>query len=174
MCICKGWKSWNIKPNDTKNIYFLIKKVLKHWTKWNKKSIFNLFLSIMWYLIIFQFFLHRMRCLAKSHSFSHEISTLYIYWLIDYFLCPSTLTHLPFEVIKCETYYWDKCSLIKTSYAITKSRTTSIALFLTPYPWTLWSLTKPATIFFNMTCKNKFRVIKKNSCCWWLIVRRYF
>ena len=164
-------KSWNIEPKDTKNIYFLIRKVLKHWTKWNKKSIFNLFLSIMWYLRIFQFFLYRMCHLTKSHGFSHEISTLYIYIyiLIDYFLCPSTLIHLPFEVIKCETnvHY-------KLSYAITKSRTTSIALFLTPYPRTLWSLTIPATIFFNMTCKNKFRVIKKNSCCWWLIVRRYF
>ena len=30
-------KSWNIEPNDTKNIYFLIRKVLKYWTK-KKKS----------------------------------------------------------------------------------------------------------------------------------------
>ena len=38
-------KSWNIEPKDIKNIYFLIRKVLKYWTKWNKKTIFNLFLS---------------------------------------------------------------------------------------------------------------------------------
>ena len=41
-------KSWNIEPKDIKNIYFLIIKVLKYWTKWNKKSIFNLFSSPMW------------------------------------------------------------------------------------------------------------------------------
>ena len=26
-------KSWNIEPKDIKNIYFLIRKVLKQWTK---------------------------------------------------------------------------------------------------------------------------------------------
>ena len=74
-------KSWIIESNDVKNIYFLIRKVLKHWTKWNKKSIFNLFLSLTWHLKIFQFSLHRMRHLAKSHAFSYEFSAfMYIYW----------------------------------------------------------------------------------------------
>ena len=36
------------------------RKVLKHWTKKKKKLIFNLFLSLIWYLIIFQFSLERM------------------------------------------------------------------------------------------------------------------
>ena len=45
MICVRDENSWNIEPKDTKNIYFLIRKVLKHWTKWNKKSIFNLFLS---------------------------------------------------------------------------------------------------------------------------------
>ena len=45
MVCVRDENSWNIEPKDTKNIYFLIRKVLKHWTKWNKKSIFNLFLS---------------------------------------------------------------------------------------------------------------------------------
>ena len=48
VCMYEGWKVLkHIEPNDTKNTYFLIRKVLKHWTKWNKKSIFNLFLSLM-------------------------------------------------------------------------------------------------------------------------------
>ena len=66
-------KSWNIEANDTKNIYFLIRKVLKHWTKWNKKSIFKLLLSLMWHLRKFKFSLHRMRHLAEPHAFSHEV-----------------------------------------------------------------------------------------------------
>ena len=80
-------KSWNIKLKDRKNIYFSIRKVLKHWTKWNKKSTFNLFLSPMWHLRIFQFSLHRMHHLAESHTFPHEVSAyiyIYIYrWLIE-------------------------------------------------------------------------------------------
>ena len=73
-------KSRNIEPNDIKNIYFLIRKVLKNWTKWNKKSIFNLLLSLMWHLRIFKFSLDKMRHLAKLYDFSHEISTfIYIY-----------------------------------------------------------------------------------------------
>ena len=36
LCV-RDEKSWNIKPMDTKNIYFLIRKVLKHWTKLNKE-----------------------------------------------------------------------------------------------------------------------------------------
>ena len=35
VCV-RGEKSWNIEPKDTKNIYFLIRKVLKHWIKYKK------------------------------------------------------------------------------------------------------------------------------------------
>ena len=35
----KDEKSSYIEPKNTKNIYFLIRKVLNHWTRRNKKSI---------------------------------------------------------------------------------------------------------------------------------------
>ena len=61
LCVCvRDDKFWNIEPNDTKNIYFLIRKVFK--IKPNEiKSLFNLFLSQMWHLrfFYFLFFLHR-------------------------------------------------------------------------------------------------------------------
>ena len=42
LCVCvREEKSWNIEPNDTKNFYFLIRKVLKYWQK--KKNVFNFF-----------------------------------------------------------------------------------------------------------------------------------
>ena len=81
LCVCvRDEKSLYIEPKDIKNIYFLIRKVLKYWTKWNKKSIFNLFLSLFWHLKIFQFSMYRMRYLAESRAFSHEFFTfIYIY-----------------------------------------------------------------------------------------------
>ena len=108
LCVCvKDEKSWNIELKDTKNIYFLIRKVLKywtkdtkniyflnrkvlkHWTKWNKKSIFNFF-SYLWcgiweYFILF--FWYRVLHLTKSHSFPHKVSTyIYIYIYIYIYL----------------------------------------------------------------------------------------
>ena len=72
---------------NTKVFIFLIRKVLKHWTKWNKKPIFNLFLFLMYHIRIFQFSLHRMRHLAKPHTFSHEVySYIYIYIYIYLFI----------------------------------------------------------------------------------------
>ena len=62
-------KSWNNKPKETMNIYFLIWKVLKHWIKWNKKSIFNL---------------QRIRHMAKPYAPPHEVS-LFIYILMTDF-----------------------------------------------------------------------------------------
>ena len=86
LCVCvRDEKSLYIEPKDIKNIYFLIRKVLKYWTKWNKKSIFNLFLSLFWHLKIFQFSMYRMRYLAESRAFSHEFFTfiyIYIYWVM--------------------------------------------------------------------------------------------
>ena len=32
ICV-RSKKSWDIEPNNTKNIFFVIRKVLKHWTK---------------------------------------------------------------------------------------------------------------------------------------------
>ena len=86
LCVCvRDEKSLYIEPKDIKNIYFLIRKVLKYWTKWNKKSIFNLFLSLFWHLKIFQFSMYRMRYLAESRAFSHEFFTfIYIYIYIKY------------------------------------------------------------------------------------------
>ena len=77
LCVCvRDEKSWNIEPKDTKNIYFLIRKVLKHWTKSNKKSIFNLFLSLMWHLRIFQFSLCIKCAIWQNLMFSHMRSLL--------------------------------------------------------------------------------------------------
>ena len=77
LCVCvRDEKSWNIEPKDTKNIYFLIRKVLKHWTKSNKKSIFNLFLSLMWHLRIFQFSFCIKCAIWQNLMFSHMRSLL--------------------------------------------------------------------------------------------------
>ena len=76
LCVCvRDEKSWYIEPKYTNNIYFLIIKILKYWTKWNKELIFNLLLSLMWHLRIFQFSLYRMRYLAEPHIFPYEVST---------------------------------------------------------------------------------------------------
>ena len=75
-------KSWNIEPKDTKNIYFFVRKILKHWSKWNKKLIFNLFLFLMWHLRIFQLSLHRICHLVEPNAFSHNVSAyIYIYMI---------------------------------------------------------------------------------------------
>ena len=85
LCVCvRDEKSWNIESKDTKNIYFLIKKILKHLTKSNKRLIFNLFLSLICHLRIFQFSLQRMWLLAEPHAFPLEVST-FIYIYIDVF-----------------------------------------------------------------------------------------
>ena len=48
MCVCvRDEKTWNIKPKDTNYIYFLIRKVLKLWNKWNKNK--YLICSYLWY-----------------------------------------------------------------------------------------------------------------------------
>ena len=88
MCVCvNDEKSWNIKLKDTKNIYFLIRKVFKHQTKWNKKSIFNLFLSMFLsisqkkkFVLIYDVTLEnisilfaRIQHLIESYTFPHEI-----------------------------------------------------------------------------------------------------
>ena len=41
LCVCvMNEKSWNIELKDTKNIYLLIRKFLKYWTKGYKEYLF--------------------------------------------------------------------------------------------------------------------------------------
>ena len=109
LCVCvKDEKSWNIELKDTKNIYFLIRKVLKywtkdtkniyflnrkvlkHWTKWNKKSIFNFF-SYLWcgiweyFILFFYFFIFCIECSSWQNLILSRIKflLLYIYIYID-------------------------------------------------------------------------------------------
>ena len=49
LCVCvMDEKFWNITQKDTKNIYLLIRKVLKYWTKWKKKKCQYLICSYLW------------------------------------------------------------------------------------------------------------------------------
>ena len=75
-------KSWNIEPKNTKNIYLLIKKVLKHWTKWNKSQYlicFYLWCGTWKYLNSFCIKCATWQNLILFHSRSLLIY-IYIYW----------------------------------------------------------------------------------------------
>ena len=74
----------NIEPKKTKsltkNIYFLIEKVLKYWTKETKSPYFFLFLSCG--LTVFRFSFLRVRYIAEPHTLLHDVSVFIIIIII--------------------------------------------------------------------------------------------
>ena len=69
-----GMKSLEILNQMIQILFIFNQKSIETLDQMKQKPIFNLFLSLMWHLRIFQFFLHTMRYLAEPHAFLHEIS----------------------------------------------------------------------------------------------------